>query len=244
MKKEPSAATFAPAQALSGITTLDELELFVIDHVITTAGKWPTKKYTPPDDSLLIGNERWKDSTNKEHHAKGQRSMSYEEAAEYFRKRNPGLSQFLLRAYVRECRLIRKDPKQLAMKKLERAGREVKRERAEGEAWCDAAHKEHDIRMNDLPDTKRGKKQLKDNRKNAPMGGKASAVHDDATLIDAFKRHKSASQIQGITAAVNEITDHLGYANPSALWKRVRSIAAPRKPKDWFKTLLSTPMVR
>jgi hypothetical protein len=87
------------------------------------------------------------------------------------------------------------------------------------------------------PDAKRGRKQLTHNRVIARQGGEGTAACTNAEIIGAFKRHKSASMMQGITHAVNEVTDHLGYANPSALWKRVRVIASPKRPSDWYKTL-------
>jgi hypothetical protein len=85
-------------------------------------------------------------------------------------------------------------------------------------------------------------KQKKDeikrhNKAIAKSGGEATAEYTDKEIIEAFKRHKSASRVQGITHAVNEITDHLGYANPGTLWKRLERIASPKRPSDWYKAL-------
>jgi hypothetical protein len=228
--KTPSpAAIFAPAQELSKITTLDELELFVIRHVITTAGEWPEKKYTAPDDSMMIGEKS--------------RAMSYEEAAEYFRKRNVGLSLFLHQAYKWECRLILKDPKRLAMVQLKRAGREVKRERGLKEGWIDSAYKEHP-----LAEGKR--KQIRDNKKNAPKGGRAPK-YAEATIIEAFmeyaNRHKDAGHsMPKLNDALRHITTNRAdnpeeYINLSfvQLERRTRKIAKAENitPPQWWESL-------
>ena len=204
--KTPSpAAIFAPAQELSGITTLDELELFVFHHVITTAGEWPERKYTPPDDSLMSG--VWpeaKDTTPQK-----TRPMSFEEAAEHFRKSNPGLSLFLQRAYVRECRLIPTDPKRLAMVQLERAGREVKRERGLKEGWEDSAHKEHKARIDDAPHAKRGRKVLKAASQSGTERAQISKVKAQAALADLAEYRRTNPSVS-ITAARNRIAGKHG----------------------------------
>ena len=194
--KTPSpAATFAPAQELSKITTLDELELFVIRHVITTAGEWPEKKYTAPDDSMMIGEKS--------------RAMSYEEAAEYFRKSNPSLSRFLYRAHERERRLKPTDPKRLAMVQLERAGREVKRERGLKEGWEDSAHKEHKARIDDLPHAKRGRKVLKSASQSGKERAQIYKAKAQAALADLAEYRRTNPSVS-ITAARNRIAEKHG----------------------------------
>jgi hypothetical protein len=86
---------------------------------------------------------------------------------------------------------------------------------------------------------RRGKNQVQHLRTIASQGGKASAAegHSDAEIIAAFKAHKAASRKAGITCAVETLTHSLGYADCTALWKRVKQIAAPLRPSTWYKTL-------
>lgn len=77
----PSLVTSPSKQSFTDIKkckTVDELDRLVI-HAMH-GRKWPTMKYTAPDDSLLIGRKT--------------RNMTFHKVAIYYRMREPGFSQF------------------------------------------------------------------------------------------------------------------------------------------------------
>ena len=89
----PSLVTSPSKQSFADIKkckTVDELDRLVI-HAMH-GRKWPTMKYTAPDDSLLIGQKT--------------RNMTFHEAAIYFKVREPGLSQFLESVTDRHIELL------------------------------------------------------------------------------------------------------------------------------------------
>lgn len=92
------------------------------------------------------------------------------------------------------------------------------------------------------PDAEYGKRKQRQitqhNRAVARQGGKATAVHDDAAIQTAMRDYKRAPGSRaGITAAVNAVSEKLGYANPGALWRRLRGMAGKKGASALYKAL-------
>ena len=82
------------------------------------------------------------------------------------------------------------------------------------------------------------------NRTIAKQGGEATAAHDDAAITKAMRDYKhSLGNKAGITACVDAVTTHLGYANSQAIWKRLRGkpkgtgICGRLRPSTWYQSL-------
>jgi len=98
--------------------------------------------------------------------------------------------------------------------------------------------------------TERGKRQLRDNRKNSPSGGDATTKRTGNTdekikaVLQAYRLRRPEDSM--MTAFRNVITppignkedrQYLNYASSEKLLRRVKRLAAPQRPCEFYKAL-------